>query len=152
MPKNSTLLVQDDKGHPIVSQWMLPHALSQVCDEIHKEMEDTKPSLQMKMSKVSLKFLEEWDIEKIMGPVAHNTTPTLSLVLDAAIESKASHSKPKTVKSKNQCTASLIIMTQPHFLCSKFSAKVQIGLGLQAWACDTLRQMIHMDLSCRILL
>lgn len=128
MPKNSTLLIQDDKGHPIVSQWMLPHALSQVCDEIHKEMEDTKPSLQMKMSKVSLKFLEEWDIEKIMGPVAHNTTPTLSLVLDAAIESKASHSKPKTVKSKNQCTASLIIMAQPISYAPSSLQKCKLGL------------------------
>jgi hypothetical protein len=46
-------------------------------------------------------------------------------------------------KSKNHNTAWLIIMVQLHFLCSRNSAKVQIGLGLQSWACGTLRQMIN---------
>jgi hypothetical protein len=149
MPKNSESLVnlletliQDKKGRPTVSQWMFPHALHQICNKIHKEMEDAKPFLQMNTSDVSPKFIEQWDIEKIMGPVARNITPTLSSVLDAAGESKASRSKPKTSKSKNRHTASLIIMAQIHFLRSRISARVPIGLGLQAWACGTSRQMI----------
>ncbi|KAH9158717.1 hypothetical protein EDB89DRAFT_1867625, partial [Lactarius sanguifluus] len=71
-----------------------------------------------------------------------NTTPTLRSVLEAAMESKVSLAKPKSAKSKNCFTALLITMAQIHFLCSENSAKVQISLGLQAWACGTSRQMI----------
>ena len=74
-----------------------------------------------------------------MGPVANDITPTLTSILDAAGESKALRSKPKSAKSKNRHTASLILMAQIHFLRSRNSAKVPIGLGLQAWA------VVHQD-------
>ena len=135
-------LVQDEKGRPIVTDWMLPHALGLVCDKIHTEMEAAKPFLRMNTGDVSPEFIEHWDIHKVMGPVANNITPTLTTILDAAGESKSSRSKPKSVKSKNRYTASLILMAQIHFLRSRNSAKVPIGLGLQAWACGTSRQMI----------
>jgi hypothetical protein len=57
---------------------MSPHALHLICKKIHKEMEEAKPSLRMNMGDVTPEFIEQWDIEKIMGPVACNTTPTLS--------------------------------------------------------------------------
>jgi hypothetical protein len=38
--------------------------------------------------------------------------------------------------------ASLIIMAQIHYLRSMYSAKIPIGLGLQAWASGTSQQMI----------
>ncbi|KAH9021720.1 hypothetical protein EDB85DRAFT_1871750 [Lactarius pseudohatsudake] len=74
-----------------------------------------------------------------MEPLA---TPTLRSVLEAAGESKVSVAKPKSAKSRNRFTALLIIMAQIHYLRSWNSARVQIGLGLQAWACGTSRQMI----------
>src|ERR1700761_6176092 len=40
------------------------------------------------------------------------------------------------------CQASLIIMAQLHYLHSMYSAKVPVGLGLQAWASGTSQQMI----------
>jgi hypothetical protein len=135
-------LIQDEKGRPIVSEWMFPHAICLVCDKIHKEMDAAKPDLRMYMADASPKFIEQWDIHTIMGPVVRNITPTLSSVLEAAGETKASCSKPKKANSKNRHTASLIIMSQLHYLRSRNSAKVQIGLGLQAWACGTSRQMI----------
>ncbi|KAH9172598.1 hypothetical protein EDB89DRAFT_1850933 [Lactarius sanguifluus] len=135
-------LALDEKGWPILSNWMFPHALRLVCDKIHVEMETAKPHLRMNMNDVSPEFIERWDIHQIMGPVSHNITPTLRSVLEAAGESKISMSKPKSAKSKNRFTASLIIMAQLHFLRSRHSAKVPIGLGLQAWACGTSRQMI----------
>jgi hypothetical protein len=135
-------LLKDDKGRPIVSEWMFPHGLHLVCEKIHTEMEEAKPHIRMGMADVSPEFIERWDIHKIMVPVADDITATLTAVLDAAGESKASRARPKTVKSKNRLMALLIIMAQIHFLRSRNSAKVQIGLGLQAWACGTSRQMI----------
>ncbi|KAH8988185.1 hypothetical protein EDB83DRAFT_2239866 [Lactarius deliciosus] len=132
-------LIQDDKGRPIVEGWMFPHALRLVCKEVHVEMEAAKPHLRMYTANISPEFIENWDIHQIMGPV---TTPTLKSVLEAAVESKVSLAKSKSAKSKNRFTALLITMAQIHFLRSRNSAKVQIGLGLQAWACGTSRQMI----------
>ncbi|KAF8257379.1 hypothetical protein EI94DRAFT_1818072 [Lactarius quietus] len=116
-------LVQDDKGRPIVTEWMFPHALRLVCDKIHSEMDGAKQHLRMHMGDVSPELIEDWDIQKIMGPVAHDITPTLSSIIEAARETKLSRAKPKTAKSKNRYTASLIIMSQLHFLCSRNSAK-----------------------------
>ena len=136
-------LVQDEKGHTILSDWTFPHALGLVCNWIHTEMEAAKPFLQMNTGDVSPEFIEHWDIHKVMGPISKDITPTLTTILNAAGESKTSRSKPKSAKSKNQYTVSLILMAQIHFLCSRKSAKVAIGLGLQAWACGTSRQMIN---------
>ena len=80
-------LVQDKKGHPIVSDWMLLHALGLVCDKIHTEMEAAKPCLWMNTGDVSPEFIEHWDIHKVMGLVANDITPTLTSILDAAGES-----------------------------------------------------------------
>jgi hypothetical protein len=136
-------LLQDDKGCPIVSKWMFPHVLHLVCKRVHTEMEDAKPYLCMNMGDVSPEFIKHWDIHQIMRPVVHEIMPTLQLVLSAAGESKALSSWVKSAKSKNHSMALLIIMAQIHFLCSRNSAKVQIGLRLQAWACGTSRQMIN---------
>ncbi|KAH8979979.1 hypothetical protein EDB86DRAFT_3066941 [Lactarius hatsudake] len=132
-------LIQDDKGKPIVDKWMSSHALRLVCEKVHVEMEAAKPHLRMHTTEVSPEFIERWDIHQIMEPLA---TPTLRSVLEAAGESKVSVAKPKSAKSKNRFTALLIIMAQIHYLRSWNSARVQIGLGLQAWACGTSRQMI----------
>ncbi|KAH9009894.1 hypothetical protein EDB84DRAFT_1590991 [Lactarius hengduanensis] len=118
---------------------MSPHALRLVCEKVHVEMEAAKPHLRMHTTEVSPEFIERWDIHQIMEPLA---TPTLRSVLEAAGESKVSVAKPKSAKSKNRFTALLIIMAQIHYLRSWNSARVQIGLGLQAWACGTSRQMI----------
>ncbi|KAH9056765.1 hypothetical protein EDB87DRAFT_1566069 [Lactarius vividus] len=112
---------------------MSPHALHLVCEKVHIEMEAAKPHLRMNTTDISPEFIEQWDIHQIMEPLA---TPTLRSVLEAAVESKVSVAKSKSTKSKNWFTALLIIMAQIHYL-------VQIGLGLQAWACGTSRQMIN---------
>ncbi|KAH9012615.1 hypothetical protein EDB83DRAFT_2529892 [Lactarius deliciosus] len=132
-------LIQDDKGRPIVEEWVFPHVLRLVCKKVHVEMEAAKPHLWMYTANISLEFIENWDIHQIMGPM---TTPTLRSVLEAAMESKVSLAKSKSTKLKNCFTALLITMAQIHFLHSRNSAKVQIGLGLQAWACGMSRQMI----------
>ena len=169
-PKNRDALVrlldklyQDTKGHPILSDWMLPHSVTLVQEKIHTEMEAAKPSLRMHMSEVTPAFIESWDIHRIMEPVTLDVTPILTSIIESAGESKASRIKSKSTKSKNRATvgtklyfrlydnqlvkymhrqASLIIMAQLHYLRSMYSAKVPIGLGLHAWASGTSRQMI----------
>ncbi|KAH8990030.1 hypothetical protein EDB86DRAFT_3193773 [Lactarius hatsudake] len=124
-------LIQDDKGKAIVEKWMSPHALRLVHEKVHTEMEAAKPHLRMNTTDVSPEFIEHWDIHQIMEPLA---TPTLRSILEAAGESKVSIAKPKSAKLKNRLTAFLIIMAQIHYLRSWNSARVQIGLGLQALA------------------
>jgi hypothetical protein len=46
-------LIQDEKGRPIVTAWMFPHALRLVCERIHVEMEAAKPLLRMNMMLIS---------------------------------------------------------------------------------------------------
>jgi hypothetical protein len=148
-PRNHVSLVglldvlrQDEKGQHIVANWMFPHGLDLVCEKVHCEMEAAKPHLRMNTGNVTPEFIEQWDINLTMQPVADKITPTLQTILEAAGESKASRAKLKTSKSKNRSTALLIIMSQIHFLHSRYSAKVPIGPGLQSWACGTSKQMI----------
>ncbi|EDR07474.1 uncharacterized protein LACBIDRAFT_327989 [Laccaria bicolor S238N-H82] len=73
--------------------------------EIHWEMEVVKPHLMMTLKEVNADFITNWDLEKIMEPVVHNT-PTFSAVFEAAAKSKFSKQKAKAAKSKNRkkCT------------------------------------------------
>ncbi|KAH9000233.1 hypothetical protein EDB92DRAFT_1789717 [Lactarius akahatsu] len=147
-PRNRNALTQlfdklyhDDKGRTIFTDWMLPHSVTLVQETINAEMEAAKPHLRMRTKEVTPNFIEEWDIHRIMEPIIHKVTPTLTRIIVNAGESKASRAK---TKSTNPCTfqASLIIMAQLHYLRSMYSAKIPIGLGLQAWASGTSRQMI----------
>lgn len=97
-------LVKDVKGGPIVTSWMSSHAIHLVCEKVHKEMENAKPSLRMSTGDVTPEFIEQWDIHKIMKSVSEKTTPTFTTILEAAGESKASQAKEKTAKSKNRET------------------------------------------------
>jgi hypothetical protein len=111
LPKNQGALIrlldklyQDDKGRPILSDWMLPHSIALVQEKIHKEMEAAKPLLQMHMGKVTPAFIENWDIHRIMEPVTRDVTPTLTRIIESAGESKALRGKTKATKSKNRAT------------------------------------------------
>ena len=84
------ILTQDEKGHAIVSEWMFPHILHLICEKIHVKMEAAKPHIQMNTHDISPKFIEQWDIHRIMGPVASDTMPTLRTILEAAGESRVS--------------------------------------------------------------
>ncbi|KAF8272670.1 hypothetical protein EI94DRAFT_1697229 [Lactarius quietus] len=68
-------------------------------------MEGAKKHLCMNTSNVTPESIEQWDICKIMNSVSSNTPPSLTSVLNADCESKASHARAKTAKSKNQGTA-----------------------------------------------
>ncbi|KAH9056478.1 hypothetical protein EDB87DRAFT_1566489 [Lactarius vividus] len=94
----------------------------------------------MHTKEVMPNFIEEWDIHRIMEPIIHKVTPTLTRIIVSTGESKASHAKTKSTKSKNRAT----VGTYPrlHYLHSMYSAKIPIGLGLQAWASGISWQMI----------
>lgn len=97
-------LIQDDKGGPIMKDWVFSHSVLLVCGRIHAEMEDAKQHLRMNTADVTPEFIEQWDIYKIMKGVSSDTTPTLTTILQAAGESKASQAKAKSAKSKNRVT------------------------------------------------
>lgn len=60
----------------------------------------------MNATEVSPAFIEQWDIHKIMEPLARDITPTSASITESAGESKASRAKPKFAKSKNRATVS----------------------------------------------
>lgn len=94
------------KGSPIFDGWVGPRALKIVCEKIHKEMEAAKPDLRMSTKEVTPEFIENWDINSLMDPIAEKITPTFTAVVIAATESKLSALKPKGPRSRNQKTVS----------------------------------------------
>ena len=109
---------------------MLPYAVNLVSEEIHREMEDAKPSLRMDTKDVNAEFANSWDIDQIMGPVVAKITPTWSAILDAATESKEAKQKPKTARSRNRQTVSsyslcLHSCSKAHLMCRAVSFFMQ---------------------------
>jgi hypothetical protein len=100
----STIL-EDDKGSRILKKWMVPHAVNIVCDLVNEEMEAAKPNLFMTTAQTTPEFVEGWDINTIMDPIAKDITPTWSSVLHAASEPKGSHDK----QSRNRPTVSFAV-------------------------------------------
>lgn len=107
-PKNKGALVQildlimaDRQGAETLNEWMLPHAVTLVCETIHTEMEAAKPFLHITTAETTPEFIESWDINKIMDPISENTTPTWSTILSAATESKVCAAKAARENNKN---------------------------------------------------
>ena len=98
-------IIEDDKGSRILKKWMVPHAVNIVCDLVNEEMEAAKPNLFMTTAQTTPEFVEGWDINTIMDPIAKNITPTWSSILHAASEPKGSHDK----QSRNRPTASFAV-------------------------------------------
>ncbi|KAF8906798.1 hypothetical protein CPB84DRAFT_1744923 [Gymnopilus junonius] len=90
---------------------------------------------------VTADFIDNWDLEKIMEPIVQNM-PTFSMVFEAAAESKISKQKVKAAKSKNRKKGMYILHAGIHFLCSLKSSKVQVGLGLAAWASGASKEVM----------
>ncbi|KJA22641.1 hypothetical protein HYPSUDRAFT_164247 [Hypholoma sublateritium FD-334 SS-4] len=152
-PKNKGALVQildlimaDRQGAETLNEWMLPHAVTLVCETIHTEMEAAKPFLHMTTAETTPEFIESWDINKIMDPISENTTPTWSTILSAATESKVCAAKAARENNKNsqvRHTTRNIISAQVHYRRSFHSSKVQIGLGLMAWSTGARKNLIN---------
>jgi hypothetical protein len=101
-----TRILAEKKGWELTRDWMLPYAVDLVSEEVHREMEDAKPSLRMDIKEVTTEFAHSWHIDQIMGLVVEKITPTWSAILNAATESKEAKNKTKTTKSRNHRTVS----------------------------------------------
>lgn len=101
-----TRVFADKKGWELTRDWMLPYAVDLVSEEVHCEMENSKPSLRMDTKEVTTEFAHSWHIDQIMGPVVEKMTPTWSAILDAATESKEAKNKTKSTRSRNRRTVS----------------------------------------------
>ncbi|KAF9486497.1 hypothetical protein BDN70DRAFT_794191 [Pholiota conissans] len=124
---------------------MAPHAIDFVCESVHEEMEAAKPYLSMTTAQTSPEFIESWDINAIMDPIARDITPMWTAVLNAATESKICHAKADadSEPQDSRHTTRNIISSQVHYRRSCISAKVQIGLGLMAWSTGASRNLIN---------
>jgi hypothetical protein len=99
-------ILANKKGWELTRNWMLPYAVDLVSEEVHREMEDAKPSLRMDVKEVTTEFAHSWHIDQIMGLVVEKITPVWSTILNAATESKEAKNKTKTTKSRNRRTVS----------------------------------------------
>jgi len=75
----------DKKSKPAFEYWLEDDGVQHVCKLISKEMEAAKPMLRMSIKDVTPQFIEQWDVNTIMDPVAA-ATPTWSKILSAATE------------------------------------------------------------------
>jgi hypothetical protein len=96
-------LVDSERFSSVMHEWMKPHALNLICKMVDQEIESSKPDLKMSTAKVMPEFIEQWDITKLMGAIAQKT-PTWSVVLQAATESRSSKNQSATLKSRNRVT------------------------------------------------
>ena len=69
------LFWESERGSFVMKDWLRPHAVHLVCDQIHSEMECAKPYLRMSSKDVTLDFLSNWDINSLMDPISQNITP-----------------------------------------------------------------------------
>ncbi|KAF8151360.1 hypothetical protein B0H34DRAFT_822387 [Crassisporium funariophilum] len=134
-------IMDNKKGAAILREWMRPHAIALVCDQVHDEMEAAKPFLRMTTAETSPDFIESWDINSIMDPVSNNITPVWTAVLTAATEPK--QYRVETDNAYFILQTRNIISAQVHYRRSFKSSKVQIGLGLTAWSMGASCNMIN---------
>ncbi|KAF8055763.1 hypothetical protein FPV67DRAFT_1434407 [Lyophyllum atratum] len=114
------------KGSLTMKDWIRPHAIDLVCDIVYEEMENAKPLLRMTTSEVTPEFIDTFDVNAIMEPVAR-VTPVWSQILEAATETKDAKNKNS---NQHFTQGRSVISSQAHFLRSFSSNKVQIGIGL----------------------
>jgi hypothetical protein len=56
------LFWESEQSSSVMKDWLRPHAVHLVCDQIHSEMECAKPYLHMSSKDVTLDFFSNWDI------------------------------------------------------------------------------------------
>ena len=152
-----------------MKDWLQPHTVHLVHDQIHSEMECAKPYLHMSLKDVTLDFLSDWDINLLMDLLSQDITPIWSEILDAATEGNESKIHEKGPKSCNRrvvwnllyeaffmaewfIRGRNIISAQVHFLRSYNSCKVQIGIGLMASSSGASCQLINvLNHSCLLM-
>ena len=79
------IIWMDKKSKPAFESWFKDDGVQYVCKLVSKEMESAKPMLKMNISDVTPQYIEKWDINEIMNPVAA-VTPTWTKILYAASE------------------------------------------------------------------
>ncbi|KAF8815609.1 hypothetical protein BYT27DRAFT_7224855 [Phlegmacium glaucopus] len=127
---------------------MVPHAVDIACDLVNEEMEAAKPNIFMTTAQTTPEFVEGWDINTIMDPIAKDVTPTWSSVLHTASEPKGSHDK----QSRNCPTTRNIISSQVHYLHSHNSCRVQVGLGLMASLTGASHNLMNILQRCGLMM
>jgi hypothetical protein len=70
----------EKKSKPAFESWFNDNGIQHICKLVSKEMESVKPMLKMNIKDVTPQFIEQWDINEIIDPVAA-ATPTWSKIL-----------------------------------------------------------------------
>ena len=93
------------KGRDLILQWMQPHALESVCSMVASEMDLVTKELSLpSVEHVSLDFISNWSLERIIEP-ATRLCPSLMRILNAAAQTGEAKRKnkiklPKTVRRR----------------------------------------------------
>jgi hypothetical protein len=69
------IIWNEKKSKPVFETWFKDNGIQHICKLVSKEMESVKPMLKMNIKDVTPQFIEQWDVNEIMDPVAA-ATPT----------------------------------------------------------------------------
>ena len=95
------ILWKSEKGSKYLKDWMCPHAIDFTCDAVHNEMDAAKPKLYMSTTEVTPDFISTWDINSLMEPIASDTTPIWSCILEAATKTCVTKGKSRSANPRN---------------------------------------------------
>ncbi|KAF9559706.1 hypothetical protein CPC08DRAFT_750799 [Agrocybe pediades] len=102
-------------------------------------MEAAKPMLRMSINDVTPEFIEQWDVNPIMDPVAAVTSMWTSILYAATEPSQSWRTESTGSDTRNRPTTRHIISLSVHYLRSLASCKVPPILGTIAWASGASR-------------
>jgi hypothetical protein len=80
------LVMEDPKGKGKVVDWMRPHAVDIVCEDIDNEMKDLSASFSMNVADAMPEFLSNWTLKDAVITPAQTSAPKLLRILTRAAQ------------------------------------------------------------------
>ena len=103
------LIWVEKMSRPAFESWVNDKGVEHICKKVSNEMENAKPQLKMKLDDVSPAYIEQWDLSRIMDPVA-KITPTWTKILHAASEPLRSESEDARNRPTVRISDSLMLL------------------------------------------
>ncbi|KAH7874457.1 uncharacterized protein C8R40DRAFT_1252614, partial [Lentinula edodes] len=127
----------DPRGQNILKSWMHTPAIEYSAACVSREFEAVKPHLQMYSQSVSANYMQSWSLERIVEPLLMTHLPVWSHILRSASETKESQDSGG-LKSHQRNMVAQVAHTR-----SQACAKIQLGLGMYAWATGASKSLLE---------
>ncbi|KAJ7580762.1 hypothetical protein C8J56DRAFT_270466 [Mycena floridula] len=132
-------------GRVRLEEWMMRGAAEEVfCDDINRGMESSKKAMLMESNEVTIKYLEDFSINKLIDEVP--LPDTWTAVLNTATTGR----RAETNTMKSTALGKKIISAQVLHLRSQNAQRLQLALGLFAWGTGASRALIEVMHRCQL--